>query len=370
MKLTELRLNYFRNYEHGNFSFGDNLNIILGDNGAGKTSLLEAIHYLSLTKSFRTHNNSNVVYNNHAYFQLFGNFYDSKNNQISVNLNYSKNDGKKLFFNHTEMKKKTEIIGKIPLIILSPGNQTITAGGPALRRNFIDRILSQTSNEYLYVLIEFKKRMYQRNLLLSRYRDNKNRYDEYFETIDSILSDHAFHIQKMRIQFVRDFNPVFKKIFQSLSHSEKTVKLKLLPNINADLNQFKKVYMDKLKTGFQRDLKYGRTCFGPQLDQILFIFNKNDIRFTGSQGEQKIFLVALKLAEGIFIEEKLNEKVIFLLDDLFALLDKKHCINIINHIGFESQTFITTTDITVLQRSDLDLTNYNSRLFKLPIGLA
>ena len=371
MKLNELKLNFFRNYEHGFFEFGDNLNIILGDNGTGKTSLLEAIHYLSLTKSFRTHNNNNVIFNKSDYFQLFGKFLSTENSEISVNLNYSNSDGKKLFFNNSEMKKKTEIIGKIPLIILSPNNQTITEGGPSVRRNFIDRILSQINSDYLFVLIEFKKRIYQRNLLLSQYKDDGiYRYDEYFETIDDILIDHAFQIQKIRAHFFKDFNPVFKKIYQSLSHSEKAVELKLNQNINTDLDTFKDEYRNKLKSRFKNDLKNSRTESGPHLDRIFFIFNNMDIRFTGSQGEHKIFLVALKLAEGEFIESHLNEKVIFLLDDLFALLDKKHCMNIISRIGYDNQTFITATDMAVLKRSDFNIKKYNHKLIRLPIGIS
>ena len=175
MKITKLKLNNFRNYDHGTFDFCDNLNIIFGDNGTGKTSLLEAIHYLSLTKSFRSHNNSDVVQYSNDYFQIFGNFNDFKLQKLTVNLNYSKKEGKKLFFNNTELKKKTDIIGKIPVIILSPNNQKITESGPLLRRNFIDRILSQINREYLFELIEFKKLIYQRNLLLSVYREKNKK---------------------------------------------------------------------------------------------------------------------------------------------------------------------------------------------------
>lgn len=371
MILNKLKLNYFRNYEHGLFEFGDNLNIILGDNGTGKTSLLEAVHYLSLTKSFRTHNNSDVVQNGNDYFQLFGTFNNLKNKELIVNLNYSKTDGKKLFLNQTELKKKTEIIGKIPVIILSPNNQKITEGGPALRRNFIDRILSQINSEYLFVLIEFKKRMYQRNLLLLQYKEKvRKNYDHYIETIDDFLVEHAFQIQKMRLRFIDEFNPVFENIFSSLSHTEKNVKMKLIPNISAEPENFKDEFKDKLVSKFDRDIKYGRTGSGPQLDQVLFVFENRDIRFTGSQGEHKIFLVSLKLAEGLFIEKNINEKVIFLLDDLFALLDKKHCMNIISRIGSGNQTFITATDMSVLKRSDFDLNKYDHKIYNLPVGLS
>ncbi len=371
MKITKLKLNNFRNYNHENFDFCDNLNIILGDNGSGKTSLLEAIHYLSLTKSFRTHNNSDVVQYDNDYFQIFGTFNNSKIDELNVNFNYSKKEGKKLLFNHIELRKKTDIIGKIPVIILSPNNQKITESGPLLRRSFIDRILSQINREYLLTLIEFKKRLYQRNLLLSEYKEkNIKNYDSYIETIDDFLIEYAFQLQNIRNVFIEEFNPVFEPIFNSLSHIKKPVKIKINPNVSEKIETYKDDYKEKLHSKFSRDITYGRTGSGPHLDQIIFDFNKRDIRFTGSQGEHKIFLVALKLAEGIFIEKNINEKVIFLLDDLFALLDKKHCMNIIDKIGFANQTFITATDMTVLERSDFDLSKYTQKVFYLPIGVS
>jgi len=371
MKITKLKLNNFRNYNHENFDFCGNLNIILGDNGSGKTTLLEAIHYLSITKSFRTHNNSDVVQYDNEYFQLFGVFIDSEIRELSVNLNFSKKEGKKLFFNHIELSKKTEIIGKIPVIILSPNNQKITEGGPSLRRNFIDRILSQTNKEYLLELIELKKRLYQRNILLSEHKEkNLKKYNSYIETIDDFLIQHAYQIQKQRIHFIEEFNPVFEQVFTSLSHSDKPVKIKIAPNIGEDLNDFKNEYKEKLVSKFNKDVIYGRTGTGPHLDQPIFMFDKRDIRFTGSQGEHKMFLVALKLAEGVFIEKNITEKVMFLLDDLFALLDKKHCMNIIDKIGYDNQTFITATDMTMLKRSDFDLSKYTHKLFQLPIGIS
>lgn len=371
MKITQLKLNNFRNYNHENFNFCDNLNIILGDNGSGKTTLLEAIHYLSITKSFRTHNNGDVVQYDNDYFQLFGIFLDSKTRELSVNLNFSKKEGKKLFFNQMELIKKTEIIGKIPVIILSPNNQKITEGGPSLRRSFIDRILSQTSKEYLVELIEFKKRLYQRNILLSEYKEKKlKKYNIYIETIDDFLIKHAYQIQKLRIQFIEEFNPVFMKIFSSLSHTDKPVKINIIPNVGEEIKDFKNEYKEKLVSKFKKDIIYGRTGTGPHLDQPILLFNKRDIRFTGSQGEHKIFLVALKLAEGLFIESNINENVIFLLDDLFALLDKKHSMNIIDQIGFNNQTFITATDMTVLKRSDFNLRKYTHNVLQLPVGLS
>ena len=371
MKLTRLSLNNFRNYDHCDFEFNNNLNIIIGDNGSGKTTLLEAIHYLSITKSFRTHNDDDVINNNHIYYQIFGTFKDNNNNDSIVNLNYSKNDGKKLFVNNTEFKKKTDIIGKIPVIILSPGIRSITEGGPSVRRNFIDRILSQTDHDFLKALIEYRRMLNQRNAILADYKNRDvKKYNRYIETIDEIMISHALYIQINRQKFVDYYNPIFEKIYRKLAHFDNPVYVKLNPNISTDTDDFSDVYKNKLIDRYERDLILGRTGAGPHLDQVQMIFGDRDIRFTGSQGEHKIYLIALKIAESLFIEERLKNKVIFLLDDLFALLDIEHCINVIGKIGKSNQIFITATDITVFKKYKFRFDKYNMKIFNLPIGVS
>jgi DNA replication and repair protein RecF len=371
MKLKTLKLNYFRIYDNVFFEFNDNLNIIYGDNGTGKTTLLEAIHFLSLTKSFRAGNDTDVIKYKQDYFQIFGQFTNSKKTDISVNLNYSKCEGKKVFLNKNELKRKTDIIGKIPVIILSPGTQRITDGGPLIRRNFIDRILAQINKEYLIALMEYKKRIYQRNILLNKYREQKtNKYDKYIETIDEIIIDYAYIIQRKRSEYIESFNTVLKEVFQKISHFNKEVTVKINPNINVDLEIFKNVFREKLADKFEKDILLGRTGTGPHLDHILLLFGDRDIRFTGSHGEHKILLVSLKISEGIYIEKSLNEKVIFLLDDLFAMLDVTHCMNILKEIGKQNQTLVTTTDITVFKKYGFDFKKYNAKTFGLPIGFS
>lgn len=371
MILKKLKLKYFRNYDNEYFEFSDNLNIILGDNGTGKTTLLEAIHFLSLTKSFRTHKNGDVIKYNCEFFQIFGQFINSEGDDLLINVNYSSNDGKALLINKVKIDKIIDIIGKIPVIILSPSHQRITESGPSLRRNFIDRILAQIDSDYLFTLVEFKKRLIQRNALLTKYQDeNQHKYDRYIETIDDILVDYALRIQAMRNEFIKDFNPIFKDIYGSLEHRNRSVKIENRRNINTDSDDFKRVYKSKLKSKIEQDIGYGRTSSGPHLDHIRFLFNERDIRYYGSQGEHKIYLMALKLAEGRYIEEKTREKVIFLLDDLFALLDRTHCTNIIKLIGSDNQTFITVTDMAILKQSDFKIDRYNHRLLQLPQGIS
>ncbi|MCD6441383.1 MAG: DNA replication/repair protein RecF [Candidatus Marinimicrobia bacterium] len=371
MKIKNLKLINFRNYDQGCFEFSDNLHIIFGDNGTGKTTLLEAIHFLSLTKSFRTNNDINIVKKNRDYFQIFGKFLNFKEKSFLVNLNFSKNEGKKIFINKADLKRKTDIVGRLPVVIFSPENQKITDGGPLIRRNFINRILSQVNSDYFQALIEYKKRIYNRNLLLNQYRSQQqNKYDDYINTIDEMLVGFGAVIQKTRADFIEKFNRVFCRAYKKLVHYDESVSLQIIPNIQAGSNEFEKKYKEKLYSRFESDMILGRTGAGPHLDNILLLFGDKDIRLVGSQGEHKMLLVALKIAEGIFIEQKLKEPVIFLLDDLFAMLDVTHCVNIINEIGKNKQTIITTTDVDVIKNYGFDLSKFNVKTHKLPIGVS
>lgn len=371
MKLRTLKLVQFRNYDQVYFEFNDFMNIICGDNGVGKTTLLEAVHYLSLAKSFRTNNDADVLKDGQVYFQIFGNFLSQRAGGIDINLNYSKEEGKRIFFNKIELKKRIDIVGKMPVIILSPGTQKITDGGPAIRRGFVDRIISQVDRKYFLSLIEYKKRIYQRNLILNQYRNKRRgKYDKYFEAMDDIIVIHADVINNIRRRFVEEFNPILKAYFQRLSHFKKQIALEIAPNIQSEDSEFREYFKSRLVLRFQVDLKSGRTSVGPHLDNIMLIYGDRDIRYLGSQGEHKILLVSLKIAEGIFIENLVGEPIIFLLDDLFAMLDVTHWINIIKNIGSHNQIFLTTTDVRSLKKRELAINKEQIKIHNLPTGVA
>ncbi len=372
MNLRTLKLVQFRNYSQAYLELNEHVNIVCGDNGVGKTALLEAIHYLSLAKSFRTNNDLDVLETGQVYFQIFGKFDSLKFGRIEINVNYSKEVGKKVFINKVELKKRIDIVGKMPVIILSPGTQKITDGGPAVRRGFIDRIISQVNYEYFSSLVEYKKRIYQRNLILNQYRNRQHnkKYDKYFEAMDDIIVNHAERVSNIRKRFVNEFNPILNANFQKLSHFKKPVVLEVGSNIPGDETEFRECFKSRLISRFQIDLKTGRTSIGPHLDNVMLVYGDRDIRYLGSQGEHKILLVSLKMAEGKFIEEQAGEPIIFLLDDLFAMLDITHCVNIINNIGDQNQILMTTTDIRNINRRKLAGGRRRIKIYNLPIGIA
>jgi len=369
MIINKLKLINFRNYQSREFQFTKKLNFISGQNGTGKTSILEAIHYLAFSKSFRTNSDADVVNLDQQFFQIYGDFSTLQEKNLNINLNYMKNEGKKIFINKTELEKKTDIVGKVPVITLSPNNQRITEEGPALRRNFINKILSQSDNNYFKNLLEYKKRLTDRNTLLNDYREKGIfSYDTYIESSDELLAKAGVKIQEERIKFFIKFEPVFKKEIKKIAHFDNDVFLKIYFNIKTDENDIYETFLKSLKRKFQKDVLYGRTSCGPHLDDIKIFFDNEDIRKVGSQGEHKVTLIALKMAEGKFLKKKTKKALVYLLDDLFSLLDAEHCIKILKEISTNNQTFVTSADMEILKHYGLEKINSNVQIINLTLG--
>jgi len=366
MVVRNLKLVNFRNYLTANFTFHPQLNLIVGENGSGKTTILEGLQILALSKSFRSNVDADIVTHTESYYQVFGEFEGNRNSDITLNVNFSKNDGKKVFINKYPLKRRIDMVGKVPTVILSPDNQNITGGGPAGRRDFFNRILSQIDLEYFTQLIEYRTRLLQRNSILATYRlKRKMKYDAYVETHDELLTKAAEYLQKSRYKFLEDFNPVFQSIFEQISHVKKPVTLKMQFSANTDGADFRETFLRKLRDRFTKDLEFGRTTCGPHLDNLVVLLGDKEIRQVGSQGEHKVVLVALKMAEGQFIQSCQPESVIFLLDDLFALLDERHCLKIVKEISRKNQTFVTTTDANLLTKYGFDESNPEMKIIHL-----
>ncbi len=170
MFISKILLKNFRNFSNVEFSFKNNLNFILGKNGAGKTSILEAIHYLAFSKSFRTVNDKEVIKNEMDFFQIFGIFFGDEIKK-EVNLNFVKSEGKRILINNTPLEKMKDIIGKFPIVSLSPDNEKITKGSPNERRIFVDKILSQADHGYFNNLLKYNRSLKNRNSLLKQRKE-------------------------------------------------------------------------------------------------------------------------------------------------------------------------------------------------------
>lgn len=351
MILKDLKLYLFRKYSHRNYQFSDKINFIAGQNGSGKTSILEAVYYLALTKSFRTNNDSDAVKSGENYFQIFGSFTNNQSQPILVNLNYERSEGKRLLIDGVIKSRKVEHIGTIPLVIFSPDSTNVTKGTQSERRSFVDRILSQAYRGYLESLIEFKKRLYARNRTLEHYvRQKRYSYDAFIESQDELLAHKAQEIWLYRQKFNQEFQPVFKEYFALYSQSKTEVDFQIQADIKfASADEIKAKYLDKLREKFERDLVTCRTSRGPHQDMVKILYSGNDIRYYGSQGEHKVMQLAIVFAEGTYLEMVKGEPVIYLLDDVLAYLDKRHSQAILEHLNKNNQVFVTATDADLVR---------------------
>ena len=371
MRIAKLKLVNFRNYSNSHFDFHRNLNFLIGENGSGKTSVLEAIHYLAMTKSFRTNLDRGVVRHTESFCQIFGDFISESGYDYAVNFNYSKSDGKKIHINRTALRRLYDIVGKIPVVVLSPSSQGITEGGPSIRRNFVDRIMSQIDFKYFQDFLDYRSRMFQRNAILNSYREKRStKYDDYIETYDELLIKSAKKIYEGRIFFQEKFSEIFKETYNKISHITGEVSIRVISNVKGDTDKFEESFRDRLKERFTYDVEQGRTTSGPHLDSVIIELYNREIRYVGSQGEHKIVLIALKIAEGKFLTIHTGENVIFLLDDLFALLDIKHCMKTVNEIIGKNQIFLTSTDMNDIRRYGFKDKKSSSKIIELPVGIS
>ena len=365
MAISKLSLFSFRNHEKKELTFSKGITVIWGENGSGKTSLLEAIYILSLGKSFKTHKHSSIIKKGHSSYIIKGDFsYGEITNRIAIQTN--SNSKKIIKVNGKTIKSRKEIIGKNNVVVLSPEDQVITKGGPKERRLFFDRLFSIVDSNYLNTLQEFNRALKQRNALVF---NNKQTKKESFLLWEERLSFSAVKLWEIR-----------KKSFSDYLKSLNNVISKYQKDLNLNVFYMKKTYTKeefgkKLKQTRERDCLLGTTSLGPHRDNIKILWSGRDIREHGSQGEHKISLILLKLAEIKLIKQKTGKHPTILLDDVFAKLDLNRStklVSYLNSIKTEKkdpiQTIITTTDVLNVEQSGLILNNKDVKTHKLELS--
>ena len=326
--------------------------MIWGENGSGKTSVLEAIHTLSMGKSFRTHRQKTLIKNGEKGYLIKGCFSNKQEENIIATqllkkgIQKTKINGKKIF-------TRKDLIGKNNVVLLSPEEQNITKGGPSERRRFFDRLFSVVSLYYIDVLQKYNRALKQRNAALSAFQNN-SRPQETFMEWDEKLSEYGVRLWKARCSFIKEFQSHLKAATKKYSGE---IKLDLEYK---ETNHLRKDYIKKLFDNKNKDMKNKATSFGPHRDNISIRYNDNKLRLFGSQGEHKIALVLLKVAEVLFIKKETGLYPMLLLDDVFAKLDitrSKKLVRLIKDLEVQSrdqlQTIVTTTDIVDVKESGL-----------------
>lgn len=361
MKIQNLNLKNFRNYNKLDISFNDKLNIIIGNNAQGKTNILEAIYYLSITKPISINNDKSIIMRDKEGTSISTVVVDKdSSNKLTVNVT---SNGKKLLINSNEIKKHSDFIGKLKVILFTPDSLGIIKEGPGNRRRFLNIEISQLYVRYINILNEFNVILKQRNEYLKIIREG-NYNKEYMNILNEKFISLSIDIYKYRKKFIDLLNRYIGSIFKDISSYE-GLSLRYITNIDlSDMNNIEKLLMEKLDAGFNREVIYGSTLIGPHRDDFSFILEDNDLLLYGSQGQLKMAVLALKLAEIEVFKDICGENPVILLDDLFSELDINKRNKVINYLNKDMQTIITTTDLSNVDEEYIN----NSYIFEIENG--
>jgi len=338
MYLKKLALTNFKNYELNELEFSPKINCFVGNNGVGKTNILDAIHYLSLTKSFFNSIDSISIKHGEDYFIVRGTFVrDDEEDQIYCA--FQKQKQKLLKRNGKEYKKLSDHVGRYPVVMISPADSALISEGSEDRRKFMNKIISQYSAEYLDSVLKYSKALQQRNKFLKDINTSGNFDPDVLAIWDAQLVKYGSYVYNEREVLINELIPVFQEYYSLISSGKESVKLKYRSHLSEGN------FAETLQNSFNKDRYLEYTTIGIHKDDLLLEMNDFLVKSLGSQGQQKSYLVALKLAKFDYIKRKAGFSPILLLDDIFDKFDSERVEQIIRLVGNHrfGQIFITDT---------------------------
>jgi len=358
LKLHSISLTQFKNYSTRSFRFNERIVGICGNNGVGKTNLLDAIHYLCFTKSYFTRDTLNIQ-NGQQGFRVDGELELSTKRENAICI--LRETGKKEFsVNESAYEKFSEHIGRYPCVIIAPDDIQIITDGSEERRRFLDALLSQIDKDYLQHLINYNKILLQRNSLLKSFYETGNKNLSLLDVLDEQLLKPGNYIFEKRKQFLVSFLPEVKKLYLEIAKQGEETEL----HYQSELNQCS--FIELLHLNRQRDIAAQRTTGGIHRDDLVFNLSGQLFKNIASQGQRKSLLFALKLAEMDVLKENKGFAPVLLLDDVFEKLDEDRIANLLHRVCIENtgQVFITDTNQERLSQH-LDELSINYQLIHL-----
>lgn len=338
MYLKDLHLLNFKSWKEGEFTLSPNLNCFVGLNGSGKTNLLDAIHYLCLTKSYFGHRDQRNIHHGAEFFMIEGNF-RRKEEEERLHLSLKKGAKKILKRNKKEYEKLAEHIGAFPAVVISPYDRDLILDSSDTRRRFLDAVISQGNTEYLFHLMRYNKALQQRNSLLKFFAANHQFDPESLDLYDQQLVEHGTFIAEARQNFCVELGPRLAHYYQWLSEGKEEAALAYQSHFLAG------DALKELKERHDKDRVLQYSSWGVHRDDLRFSIDGNKVRDYASQGQQKSYLIGLKLAQYEFIRDHQNIVPILLLDDIFDKLDEQRVARLVElvHDSNFGQIFITDT---------------------------
>ncbi|MGL4374430.1 MAG: DNA replication/repair protein RecF [Turicibacter sp.] len=351
MFINKLSLKQFRNYESACVEFTKNINIIIGNNAQGKTSLIESIYVLSTTKSHRTSKDSQLILFDQEFARIQADV-SREYDDFDLSLILSKK-GKKAIYNGVDQKKLSDYVGKLVVVMFAPEDLSLVKGGPQYRRRFIDMEIGQLSPSYLFHLGQYSKLLKQRNELLKQLRFNRK--DELLlEIMTEQMVPHVVFVLKERLLFIEKLQFFAQKVHSEISNQLEMITLEYTNSFkNTELVE--EAILQKYRDYYDQDISQGSTGHGPHRDDFSVSINGVNTHQFGSQGQQRTASLSMKLAEIELIHSVINEYPILLLDDVLSELDDNRQTQLLNTIKNKVQTFITTTNIDGVDDNVLEL---------------
>ena len=343
MNIHKIHIINYKNHKKKSLDFHKSIICIVGENGIGKTNILDAIYYSCMGKSYFTSSDKNCVNYKNSFFRIETSFLTSEKEQNLI-VTYEKGKRKKIVLDDLQIKKLSDFMGTFPIVVIAPDDNIILLGGSEERRKIIDQTIIQTNKEYFIKLMEYNKIISQRNALLKN-SYNGNLDIHLLEIYNENLIPLAEYINLKRKEFIVDLLPFFNKAYASISNEKEIFEI----NYISKLNSYS--YRELLTSNFEKDKILKRTTTGIHKDDLDFFMNNVKIKTFGSQGQQKTFLLALKLAQHDYLQNKLSKSVFFIIDDIFDKIDSERSENLISfvsqHIG---QVFVSYTNKNILEK--------------------
>lgn len=351
MILETISLLNFKNIAEADISLSDNINCFLGNNGMGKTNLLDAIYYLSFCKSFYNISDSQNIKHGEEFFMIRGSYRNSTNNEIAeINCGVKLKQKKVFKRDKKEYERLSEHIGYIPLVIVSPEDSELVKEGSEIRRKFIDQTLSQFNREYLAAVIAYNKALTTRNTMLRR----GDKEPTLYEVIEAQMEYAANCVYKYRKDFINDFVEVFNNFYQQICGGGERVSLSYISHMNEG------ELAKQLSESRTKDSILGYTTRGIHRDDLDMKLGEYNIKRVGSQGQTKSYAIALRFAQYEYLKKMSGKNPILLLDDIFDKLDSNRVERIMNMVSTTEfgQIFVTDTNReyldAIVRKSDKD----------------
>lgn len=331
----------YKNIVEAELQFSPKVNCLIGNNGMGKTNVLDAIYYLSYCRSFTSSNEHSAAINHDAQFLMLQGRYSRKGSPEEISLSVQRGKRKTVKRNGKDYKRLSEHMGLLPLVMISPLDTDLIKGGSDERRRLMDQIISQGNRQYLDALIRYNKALEQRNSMIKNdYRDQL-----LYETVEQAMSSTAAILHRARRQWLEEFSPIFMRYYQAIAGDNERVRLSYRSHVGELSMQ------QVLNANRDRDMIMGYTTRGVHRDDIDLWLGDYPMRKTGSQGQCKTYTIALRMAQFEFLKKYTGTTPILLLDDIFDKLDEQRVVSIINVVSNSQdfgQIFITDTNRTHL----------------------